>query len=152
MKQADRLTPVTPENRATALPANEDIASRRFLRVLYARIVVFRDFLKCASAMPGKITEVHKGRWLLLQVAPETLLAEPDIFSSLNQLLANASFGYLQESVQRELIIVRRLFGPRPPTLFCMLDEAQFLRTCFQIVSYPTPIQQSLDPSFARSF
>jgi hypothetical protein len=108
-----------------ALAANNQVVSRRFLMVLYARMVIFRIFLEQALAMPGRITEEHKGRWLLLQVAPETLLAEPDIFSALVQLLGRASSDYLRESAQHELVVVRRLFGPRPPALFCVLDEAQ---------------------------
>jgi hypothetical protein len=121
----ERLTTITPENRATALPSNEEVAARRFLRVLYARVFIFRVFLECASEMPGGIIEDHKGRWLLLQVAPETLLVKRDIFSALTQLLELASFGFLRVSVQSELNTIDGLFGSRPPALYCVLDEAQ---------------------------
>jgi hypothetical protein len=145
-----RLTPLSPDNRATALPENENIAFRRFLQVLYAQTVIFRVFLKCASVRPGRITEDHKGHWLLLQVTPETLLGKRNVFSALTQLLERAPLEYLRESVQRELNIIDGLFGPRPLTLFCVLDEAQvpmnLFSDCFLSGTQPAKPRPTLRP------
>jgi hypothetical protein len=120
-----RLKKITDENDSTVLNDNQDVAARRLLLILYVRIFVFRVFLQCASAMPGGITEDHKGRWLLIQVAPETLLARPDIFLALMRLAGRASTDYLHQVIRTEYDFVAELLGPQPPVLFCVLDEAQ---------------------------
>jgi len=102
------------------------MASRRFLLLLYARYVCFRVFLECAAAMPGGITENHKVRWLLIQVAPMTLLANSDPFLVFTQLAGGASSQYLEGAIHIESFIVQRLL-PQRSTLFCVLDEAQDL-------------------------
>jgi hypothetical protein len=124
-EQFGRFTTITDENRATALPANREVASRHSLLILYVRMFVLRIFLECASAMPGGIMEEHKERWLPIQVAPKTLLAEPDVFVALTQLAGRASVDHLYEVIQCEHLVVRRLLGPQRPALFCVLDEAQ---------------------------
>ena len=73
LKWFQRFEEITEENQDGALAANRRVAKRRFLLILYARVLVFRVFLECASEIPGGITEDHKGRWLLIQVAPSTL-------------------------------------------------------------------------------
>jgi len=106
---------------------------RHSLLLLYARYVCFRIFLECAAANGG-ITENHKGRWLLIQVAPVTLLAKSDIFIEVTQLAAGASYQYLQKAIRSETKIVEQLLPPLT-TLFCVLDEAQVLPKnldCFQ--------------------
>ena len=117
------LARITDENRETAPSANLEVASRRSLLLLYARYICFRVFLQCAAAMRGGITEDHKGRWLLIQVAPLTLFAQ-DIFLSFTKLLGRASKGYLETAIEVESLVIERLLAP-PSTLFCVLDEAQ---------------------------
>ena len=124
-----RLDKITTGNRATALETNEGEAFRRFLQLLYARYVCFRVFLECAAAMNGGITEHHKGRWLLIQVAPVTLLAKfakPNIFLAFTRLAGGAPSEYLEEAIVTESLIIERLL-PERSTLFCVLDEAQAL-------------------------
>jgi len=70
----NRLLPLPKEDWGAELRFNRDIASCRFRGILYARLIIFRIFLEHASSMPGGITDAHKGRWLLLQIAPTTLL------------------------------------------------------------------------------
>jgi len=121
-----RLDKITDGSRATALETNEGEAFRRFLQLLYARYVCFRVFLESAAAMNGGITENHKGRWLLIQVAPVTLLEKADIFLAFTRLAAGAPSEYLEEAIQTESLIIERLL-PERSTLFCVLDEAQAL-------------------------
>jgi hypothetical protein len=129
--QDGRLAALTADNHDVALTENQELASRYFLRVLYARIVIFRIFIECASLMHSGITEDHKTRWLLLQVAPSTLLEGHDVFSKLTQLLKGASSSYLNGSVLQELTRVRHLLGPEPSILHTVLDEGQALMDKF---------------------
>ena len=121
-----RLKKITQGNRVTALIDNQEVARRRFLLLLYARYVCFRVFLECAAAMPGGITENHKVRWLLIQVAPVTLLDESDIFILFTWLAKGASSLYLERAIATESLIIKELL-PQRSTLFCVLDEAQAL-------------------------
>jgi hypothetical protein len=107
------------------LVQNLAVAERRFLLLLYARHVCFRVFLQCAKATEGGITDDHKVRWLLIQVAPKTLL-EFDIFLECTRSAGKASIDYLEGAIQRESNCIKRLI-PQQPALFCVLDEAQVL-------------------------
>lgn len=136
-----RLTPITDENHATALTQNQEVASLRFLLILYCRIFIFRVFLECASAMPGGITANHKGRWLLVQIAPRTLLLR-DVFKALVRLMGRASKQYLLESIEQDLSQVNKLLKLESTNLFCVLDEAQIptnkFLDCFRSETDPT--------------
>ena len=111
----------------TALEKNQRVVDRHFAILLYVRYVCFRVFLECAAAMNGGITENHKGRWLLVQLAPVTLLAESDIFFAFTQLLAgSATYQYLASATSIEEDTIRKLL-PQESILFCVLDEAQAL-------------------------
>ena len=124
------LNEITDRGPATVLNGNRRVACHRFRLLLYARYVCLRVFLECAAAMEGGITENHKGRWLLIQLAPITLLGS-DIFFGLIQLVGRASAGSLPQFIQEETMTIRRLlqhqFPSQQPTLFCVLDEAQTL-------------------------
>ena len=76
--------------------------------------------------MRGGITENHKVRWLLIQVAPVTLVDEYDIFLALTRLAGRASSDYLDANIVSESSIINQLL-PQRPELFCVLDEAQAL-------------------------
>jgi hypothetical protein len=119
------LTIIAEENRDTTWDTNQKVANHRSLLILYVRFSLFRVFLECASAMPGGITENHKGRWLLIQVAPATLLARPDIFRAFTKLTGGLDSQTLEEAIQSEFITVTELLAPQPSNLFCVLDEAQ---------------------------
>jgi hypothetical protein len=99
------------------------MAPHRFRLILLVRIFVFRVFLECAFKTAGKITESHKGLWLLIQVAPKTLLAPTDIFIDLTRSLKGASNTYLKQAITRHYSAVMQLLGNEP--IFCVLDEAQ---------------------------
>ena len=108
------------------LTENQGTASRHFLLLLYVRYVCFRVFLECAAQMPGGIAEDHKLRWLLIQVAPVALFNQTDIFYQLTCLAIRASSEYLADGIAFESITIQQLLR-QPPTLFCVLDEAQLL-------------------------
>jgi hypothetical protein len=128
LETVERLVPITPENRARSLAVNEEIVARRFLRILCARVYIFRLFIDSASQSArtrGVMINEFKGRWLLLQVAPETLIGG-DIFFEVGNLLARASLDFLRETISADLGRVNSLFGNRKRVpLFCVLDEAQ---------------------------
>ena len=79
---------------------NREVALRRSLLLLYARYLCFRLFLKCAAATTDGITDDHKLRWLLIQVAPMTLLGGPDIFSRCTRAAGRASVDYLKQLIE----------------------------------------------------
>ena len=76
--------------------------------------------------MTGGITENHKLRWLLIQVAPVTLLGVPDIFRKCIECAERASTNYLKDAIRQESYQITQ-YLPQVPTLFCVLDEAQTL-------------------------
>ena len=120
------LDKITDGNHATAPIDNQKVARHRSLLLLYVRYVCFRVFLECAAAMNGGITENHKRCWLLIQVAPVTLLATADIFLAFIPLAGRASSQYLETAIKVESHIIEQLL-PQRSTLFCVLDEAQAL-------------------------
>ncbi|KAG8836664.1 hypothetical protein FRC18_010929 [Serendipita sp. 400] len=117
-----RLIPLTEDNCSTAQAGNRDFTSRRFLLLIYVRLLVFRIYLECASKMAGGIMEEHKGRWLLLQIAPATLL-EDDIFLRQVRWLRGSSHDLLDYHIVAEHRLIRDLLGHLH--IFCVLDEAQ---------------------------
>jgi len=106
------------------LKKNVDVVDHRFRRLLYARFVCLHIFLESAVAVDGGITEDHKQRWLLIQLASPTLLQRSDIFSTLVQLVGEASSKYLEGAIVRMNIKIKELTGS---PLFCVLDGAQAL-------------------------
>jgi len=85
-----------------------------------------RVFLQCAAEVDGEITENHKRRWLLIQLAPATLLDGVDIFALFAEPVGRASSQFLLDAILDESAIIKGLLPP-PSTLFCVLDEAQTL-------------------------
>jgi hypothetical protein len=122
LKASTRLSPLPSENPDMQLKVNREVTVRYCLRVLYARVLVFRVFLECAARLGG-ITEQHKGKWLLIQLAPQTVLGLADIFLPLNDRLREASFNYLSLELRLEESKINQLLGSS--ALFCVLDEAQ---------------------------
>ncbi len=129
MERERLLKKIIDGDGATALEWNQNVdirRSRRFLLLLYARYVCFRVFLQCAAQMDGGITKNHKGRWLLIQLAPATLLAQSDIFVTFTRMAETASGEYLNQAIYKESATVQDLLPPCTG-LFCVLDEAQAL-------------------------
>lgn len=120
----DLLVKLKNDNKATVRPSNREKAAIRFLVLLYARLLVFRIYLDCASALDGKILEKHKGPWLLLQIAPVALL-KTDIFNCTIQQLWNSTREFLVPAIAEELISIHDLLSTPRGTLFCVLDGAQ---------------------------
>lgn len=108
----------------TKLQRNQELAHRRSRLLLYGRYVCFRAFLECAAARDGEITESHRERWLLIQLAPLKLLRK-DIFRAFTREIGRASSEYLDGAIQEESNEIKNLLGPL--TLFYVLDEAQAL-------------------------
>ena len=151
-----RLVILTDDNWETALPANQDVAKRRFLSVLYARLLIFRTFLECANSMPGGIREEHKSRWLLLQIAPKTFL-ESDAFDKLTRQLRDAPDEYLSNQIETEKDAITKLLNEH--ALFCVLDEAQvptgLASKCFRSEGTPNvarPVLRELIKAWKDSF
>jgi hypothetical protein len=156
LEQQDRLTKLTEENRILALDENRGAMSRLCILLLYVRLVALRIFLECASAQPGGITDAHKSRWLLLQIALKEFFSGVDIFSTLSWELRAAPLAYLRRAVESELKEVKALLGPSPP-LFCVLDEAQvptnLFINCFLSETEPTkrrPILREIVASWTK--
>jgi hypothetical protein len=95
LEEFARLTKLTDENPDMAHAANRRVTSLRLDLIIYVRLFVFRVFLECASALPGGIVHEHKRRWLLVQLAPETLLGS-DVFDILTEDLKGVSPHYLE--------------------------------------------------------
>jgi len=72
--------------------------------------------------MPGGITDAHKGRWLLLQIAPTTFLKD-DPFEALSLELWGAPDEYFLRQIKREKTAIDELLQGQK--WFCVLDEAQ---------------------------
>ena len=126
---------------ATVLERNEEVALRCSQLLLYARYVCFHVFLQCATGMNGGITENHKRRWLLIQLAPTILpiLPEkPDIFIAFGRksLLRVSREKHLYEVSARTRIPenYRVCWGP----LQTRKDTRQILRPLY---NYPFGIQ-----------
>jgi hypothetical protein len=117
LKILQQPTPLTPENRETEPVADVRMLNQRFLRILYVRVLVFREFLECAAIMFSGITEEHKSRWLLLQLAPVTLLGMPDIFTELSHILVSSSSLYLASSINSERDRIGKLLKVPTPIL-----------------------------------
>jgi hypothetical protein len=125
-----KLSPLNPNDESvTTLRENRDVASHYFRILLYARMIVFRAYLACAYSQPGGITAKHKGQWLLLQIAPTTLLGK-DVFRSLARALLKTDSTNLLIGIEEERSKIEKLvFHPSP---FCVLDEAQIPSNTFK--------------------
>ena len=134
----------------TVLNWNEEVALCHSQLLLYARYVCLRVFLQCVAEINGEITEGHKEHWLLVQLAPMTLVTE-DIFISFTNLAGGASSEYLVPAIQKEHRTIKNLLLPRS-TLFCMLNEVQALTknlNYFQSFADPTKSRPILHPIVA---
>jgi hypothetical protein len=141
MRERRRLIRLDENNLSEALNTNRDVAIRRFHLLFYVRVLTFRIFLECAAAMPGGISDIHKGKWLLLQLAPWTLV-QGDIFIGEIRILGGTSDEFLIEHIQNELQSIEHFIGSR--RLFCVLDEAQI--TTDQFFEYFSSNNETITP------
>jgi hypothetical protein len=93
-----------------------DLAERRAAQLLYARLLIFYEFLQIASKQPS-----GRKQWLLLQVAPKTLVGS-DIFLQIYSAANLAKFDDLRAQCGDLLDKIKLIISCRP---FCVLDEAQ---------------------------
>ncbi|KAG8813583.1 hypothetical protein FRC18_002395 [Serendipita sp. 400] len=102
---------------------NRAVAQRRFRLVLLIRIVAFRIFLNHASKSSTGLTNDHKARWLLLQLAPVVLVGK-DIFDDALRMIGGTPSLVSGEAILGELPKLHALL-PTESKTFCVLDEAQ---------------------------
>jgi hypothetical protein len=126
MRDHQQLDPLSrQEDRDTTLFRNQDIAARRLLLPLYVRTLIFRIYLQVALEQSGELTDEHKKKWLILQIASESFFPQQDIFYEYVRRFANASGVFLAHSVSEESGKIQRIFGPEGVNIFCVFDEAQ---------------------------
>jgi hypothetical protein len=109
------------------LKHNREIARRRFLQVLTARLLVLHIFLEEVRAINPKRLDIYRERWLILQLRPMEVV-EKDIFQSLTVILNKASNTFLgvhgeEGEACRLSVEIRKRFIPHK--LYLVLDEAQ---------------------------
>ena len=108
--------------------------------------------------MPGGITDEHKGRWLLLQIAPTTFFQTVvDPFRALSLALHGVTSEYLLYKIQTEKFTIAKLLQGQK--LFCVLDEAHVLAElaseCFKSWNQPyedSPILRELTMTWEECF
>jgi hypothetical protein len=132
------LEKITDGNCDTAAE-NQEVARQRSLLLLYARYVCFRVFLECAAAMPGGITEDHKLRWLLIQVAPETLLGPPTFFRNARGWREQPPPTISREILHKSLSASRSFYRNHLPCFACSMKRRFLQRTRFLPIRSPHP-------------
>jgi hypothetical protein len=119
-----RLRELTGDDLEFALSRNRATAQHRFLLVLYVRMLILRIFLECVKATADGITEEHKKLWLLIQVAPTSILQE-EIFEISIDVLNTLPLDHLRSRISEERRLICILVGDS--SFFCVLDEASCL-------------------------
>ena len=135
------LIPITDESDKSVLDRNKDTASRFFLSMILARLYIFHFFVDFASKLDGGLQEQHKGKWLLLQLAPRDLVGQDIFFQLTLEVLAlQASFEDMTRATTPLLLGIQKLIGK--VGILSAFDEAQIssrMRTdCFRSESDPT--------------
>ncbi|KAJ7108407.1 hypothetical protein C8R43DRAFT_1162224 [Mycena crocata] len=113
--------PTQSEELSEQLKINHLEAHRHFSHALLSRLLVFRMFLDIAKE--AGLTEEHKNRWLLLQLAPALGLYR-DIFNTLTKTLWESPTRDTQENISNGITSIQDILGPEWH-LFLVLDEAQ---------------------------
>jgi hypothetical protein len=85
-----------------------------------------------------------KLRWLLIQVAPETLLPVSDIFSECIRLAGRASTEYLEKPLELSLSSSHRIYCHNLPCFACSMKRRLLQRTW--VTSDPTRTLQKGRP------
>jgi hypothetical protein len=157
-RENSEVAVLTKEDIAT-VHANEDIASQRLLRVLYARMIILRVFLESATKLHGAVTEVHKGRWLLLQVVPKVLLNMFDVFVQTAEYFKYADTSRLKNEIRELRSHFYHRYKMKTEEMVCVVDEAQhpaqYLRDYFCSRNHPNaprPLLSQIVCSYADMF
>ena len=146
----ERLQKITNENIGTTQNDNLVVARRRFLLLLYARYVCFRVFLECAATTDGGITENDKGRWLLIQVAPITLLGKSDIFLNALRRWEEPPRSISRRPSDLRLSSLAAFYRDHPPWFACSVKRRLLQRTWTS--SDLTSTLNRVDPSSVQSW
>ncbi|KAJ7095696.1 hypothetical protein B0H15DRAFT_774409, partial [Mycena belliarum] len=120
----DRLPPEDSPTFLEALKRNIEITHDKFSRVLLARLLVFQMFSEIIK--PIGITEAHKQRWLLFQLAPGIPgCGSSDILADLRQVfLYNLDAAGVQDLIAITFAKLQKIHGT-DFHLFYVIDEAQ---------------------------
>ncbi|KAG8797118.1 hypothetical protein FRB91_004260 [Serendipita sp. 411] len=105
------------------LGRNRARVQHRFRALLLIRMVAFRVFLNHAFDSPNGLDEGHKARWLLLQLAPVTLVGK-DIFNDALRAIGKTQSHVVDGAIDNEEFKIRVLILEETK-VFCVLDEAQ---------------------------
>jgi hypothetical protein len=102
------------------------IITIQLLLPLYVRTLIFRLYLECALQLSGHLTEEHKKKWLLFQLASKTFTGKPDLFLEYIHKFARAPRSFFSQAIVDEWGKIRRIFEVTPSTrVYCVLDNAQ---------------------------
>ncbi|PVF95100.1 hypothetical protein CPB86DRAFT_604772 [Serendipita vermifera] len=159
MESFQQLTPLpVDEDPATELMRNQETAHRRLLLPLFVRCLIFRLYIEYAKQTSKKLTDEHKKKWLLLQIASEELVGL-DIFEEYMGWFGRASSLYLEQQLREERHKIKTTLKTKISDIFCVLDEAQFpaskLFDYFQSsndMTTPRPILRELIQAWTSQF
>ncbi|KAK7029502.1 hypothetical protein VNI00_014535 [Paramarasmius palmivorus] len=121
--QEGLITPLDLNNEPM-IARNRDIAARKLSEVLLSRLIILHYFLSLAE----DVIEVHKKRWLCLQVQPNLAGHGPtrqvDIFDACRYRLSQRKMSYeqLEEAIHQLLVHISFKIGQK---MTFVIDEAQ---------------------------
>ena len=127
------------ERQGLVCAQNESIATRCFCQLLTVRCLVFEWFLRTAERFfPDRPITEFKKHWLFLQLQPNRLHNEADLFRALLDVLKDAGDAYLlrrTQEVRDRLSALQNGFG-LDKKFYLIVDEVQValhrLDTCFR--------------------
>ncbi|KAG6807827.1 hypothetical protein H0H92_006317, partial [Tricholoma furcatifolium] len=135
--EEDAITKELPKRSALSfdftLARNREILYRRFALVLLAHLLVFRDFLKMASALYGSADDNHRKRWLIAQLSPFCLDPDHDSFLAVLRSLEWVSSALVKARLTETLEEIRPLLpgSIKENGFFIVIDEANVAHTEF---------------------
>jgi hypothetical protein len=117
------LPPTKPER---TLQKNVVHTHQEFAKLLFARVLVMTVFLRRLYAETDVITDEHREQWLLIQLAPGTLLGT-DIFSWITNQFTNLtmSFKELRNEIFSLSLDIKTMSHLTLRDMICVIDEAQ---------------------------
>lgn len=118
-----QLKQISGRDSGRALTMNQEAVCHLLRLLVYVRFVSFRIFLECAAAMNGGITEDHKRRWFLAQLAPETLFKQLDTSESFTRYARGASSNYLARAILDESRTIKNLYQIDLPHFGCSMKH-----------------------------
>jgi hypothetical protein len=125
-----------------------DVAKRslRAIRIplllpLYIRTLIFRLYLECAVQLCGQLTDEHKKKWLLLQLASKTLTGKRDLFLEHVHKFGRAPYNFLVRGIYDERWKIGKILRTTSSSarVFCVLDNVQNMGHMFHTSDAPSP-------------